>query len=162
MKEKKVGRPSSYSSKIADLICQKIIEGLSIHRMCKEIQELPSEVTIYSWMAEDTEFLKRVAFARLARSFRTEDEVLEIADDTAADDKVKVARDKLRVEARLKVLAATQPKKYGARVMADVEIGYEERLRKSLEGKKEGLIDKAKEVLERLVEKGKRGSDDRH
>lgn len=155
--EKKVGRPSSYSPEIADLICQKIIEGLSIHRMCLEIQGLPSEPTIYNWMASDIEFLKRVAFARLARSFRTEDEVLEIADDTAADDKVKVARDKLRVEARLKMLAACQPKKYGARVMANVEISYEERLKKSLEGQKSGLVEKAREILERQAEKDRKG-----
>jgi hypothetical protein len=103
---------------------------------------MPDEKTVYQWRLKDSvfrqEFTDKLARAREMQTERLLDEIPEIADDGTNDFGFKegkdgdgesafpmfipevAARSKLRVEARLKIAAMTQPRKYGPK--AEVEL----------------------------------------
>jgi transposase-like protein len=117
------GRPSKYTQEIADYICSKISEGITLSEICRE-EGMPSRGTVYNWLndAENQSFIEHFARARDLGFDAIAEECLEIADDTTQDtvqtvygpkpDTEWIQRSKLRVETRLKLLAKWSPKKY--------------------------------------------------
>jgi hypothetical protein len=114
---------------------QKVIEGLEkgipLAVTCREVGV--STDAIYDWESEDESIKRRIARARDMGHDHLAQEALEIADDSKHDtistehgekmDAEWVARSKLRVETRLKLLAKWNPRKYGDRI--DVTSGGE-------------------------------------
>jgi hypothetical protein len=95
------------------------IEGLSLNVACKSLPMARSD--FHNEMNESPELLDKYARACENRAKIILNEVLEIADDESKDEKafygaVKVKRDALRIETRLKYLAMMYPKKYGSKV----------------------------------------------
>ncbi len=129
-----------YDEKIGIAICTRIIEGETIREICKD-PKLPSERTVYRWLACTPSFWQLYARAREAQMDRWCDEIIEIADDTSQDyfdrigadgevervfDPESVQRSKLRIETRKWIMSKLAAKRYGARldvaVNATVEI----------------------------------------
>ena len=95
------------------------IEGLSLRNACKSLPMARSEFC--EEMNINPELTNQLAGAYASRAKLILDEVLTIADDESKDEKafygaVKVKRDALRIETRLKYLAMMYPKKYGSKV----------------------------------------------
>jgi hypothetical protein len=120
------GRPSKYSDGLAEEICGLLAEGQSLAEICRR-GDMPSQRTVYRWLAADEGFRQRYAQARETQADRFADEILEIADDGTNDwmerqqgdettrvaDHEHIQRSRLRVDARKWLMAKLAPKKYG-------------------------------------------------
>lgn len=102
-----------------------IAGGRTLRELCRELQV--GRATVYSWMKDD-DFAHRMAWARAIGFDAIAEEMLEIADDSRndwvmrADAEEKdppvrnpdnIARSKLRIDTRLRVLAHWDPRRYG-------------------------------------------------
>ena len=121
-----MGRPHGYSEEVASAILERIAEGESLNKICKD-DAMPSKSTVFKWLGEISGFSDRYARAREAQADVLFDEILEIADDglndTYTDDEGNVrtnqdviARSRLRVDARKWMAGKLRPKKYGEKL----------------------------------------------
>lgn len=128
---KKIGRPSKYTPELAAEICERLSDGEPLRQICRD-EHMPAWQKIYEWMARDKELSGAIAQAREQGYEAIAEDILEIADDGTNDWMLKrdksgneyetvnsehIQRSKLRVEARLKLLAKWNPKKYGDRTI---------------------------------------------
>lgn len=128
------GRPTIYSSKIADHICREIAKGRSLKNICTNDSGMPTEMTVYSWLQKDNKYFNEDFFYkyRLAKDMQAErfaEEIIEIADNSENDiierkdpktGEVKklvnyenIKRAELRLKARIWATSKILPKKYG-------------------------------------------------
>lgn len=117
-----MGRPSKRTPDVV----QRILDGLSIGTPLTIIcaaDDMPHDNRVRDWMASDPELSIAIARAREAGFDRIALDAMEIADAASRDtiktdcgdraDNEWIARSKLRVETRLKLLAKWDPKRYG-------------------------------------------------
>lgn len=113
------GRPSEFTQEIADLICERIADGQSIRTICgavgADFDGIPSERTVYRWLAEKERdaFRQQYARAREAQADGEFDEARRIAQDATAEN-VQVAR--LQIDTIKWRASKLAPKKYGEKV----------------------------------------------
>jgi hypothetical protein len=112
-KEKKVPLREEKTDKVIQVIEN---EGLSLTRACKKVKLARSD--FHEVVNNDAKRADEYARAREKRAELYLEETIEIADDETQDKTpfygaVKVKRDQLRIDARLKYLATMYPKKYG-------------------------------------------------
>lgn len=142
MEKRKVGRPTKYSSKIADEICDWLASGQTLTSYCK----IPGNVcyqTVMYWIWHDSEyraeFSEKYAKAREMQAEKMADEITDIADDDSQDYEFKesedgttatpvflkenVQRSRLRVDSRKWIASKLLPKKYGERITTQHEGG---------------------------------------
>lgn len=116
---------------LAALICEGLTQGRSLIDVCREINVPDS--TVDSWADRDPKFGVRYAYARSRRFARIAEECLTIADDTSQDDiidqhgfrrpnKEWIARSRVKIDTRLRLLALWDPKKYGAKLELNGEM----------------------------------------
>jgi hypothetical protein len=103
----------------ADAIEKWISEGKTLRSYCRK-PGAPSRELVDKWRRTNPEFGARIARARDIGYDAIAEEALAIADDASNDDDGEgnldhefVARSKLRVETRLKLLAKWDPRRYG-------------------------------------------------
>lgn len=130
-----VGRPSDYSAKVAEEICERIAttpRGLDY--ICAQDETLPHPSTVYRWQDEHPEFRESFARAKERQADLIFGEALEIADTpvtgiertTKADGSVEtregdmLGHRRLQVETRLKMAGKLAPKKYGDRLTTEL------------------------------------------
>lgn len=134
-----MARPSKYSQKLADDICEQLAEGRSLRSICAD-KKMPNRSTVFRWLAENEKFRDQYARAREEQADVFFEEIIEIADEecttvradkhsTSDDDgegntevvfdTTAVMRNRLRVDARKWAAAKLAPKKYGDRVAVD-------------------------------------------
>lgn len=113
---KPVGRPTKYSQEIADLICDRMVNGEHIVQICND-ESMPGRTTVYRWMAENPEFGTRIARAREGLADHVAWQILDMAskstNETANADRVKLAAWQWHA-------ARLAPKKYSEKVMAEI------------------------------------------
>ena len=80
----KRGRPSAYSDKIADAICDRLVDRESLRAICAD-PGMPAKATVFRWLASNKEFRQSYAFARACQAEDLAFEILEIADDSSRD-----------------------------------------------------------------------------
>ncbi len=127
-----MGRPSKYSASLVDEICKRLSEGESLNKICAE-DEMPSTVTIWTWLDKYPEFLTKYARAREAQAEFYASEIINIADEEPKHfvpdpdggeseriDSAGIARNRLRVDARKWVASKLLPKKYGDKIQQEV------------------------------------------
>jgi hypothetical protein len=122
-----MGRKSMYSEAIAEIICQRLADGESLNKICKD-DGFPSESAVRAWNLDDLHgFSAKYTRARSIGYELLADEILAISDDglndTYKDDngRTKVDRDiidrsRLRVDSRKWMLSKMLPKVYGDRL----------------------------------------------
>lgn len=114
-----VGRPSSYSEEIAELICERLINGESLLKITKS-KGMPSRSAIHRWCRANPDFAARCAHAREEGTHFLVDKIEEMADDTTElnyqSQKVKIAVAQWRAE-------KIAPRIYGPRVSTEVSGG---------------------------------------
>ncbi|MES2048869.1 MAG: terminase small subunit protein [Pseudomonadota bacterium] len=120
-----MGRKSSYSQKIADEICARLIEGQSLRRICTD-DKMPSIGAVMKWLRVNPAFVQQYARAREEQADTLFDEILQIADtpqegvqiiiDSKGTREVKgdmIHHRRLQIDARKWMAGKLRPKKYG-------------------------------------------------
>lgn len=127
--KRKGGRPSKYSLRLAEVICERISSGESVTQICRD-DNMPHHRVVYGWLLHEDKkaFHKMYTTAQKTRADVIHDEIFDIADDGSNDwmekeigkgrvitvpDHEYINRSRLRVDARKWVLARMNPKKYG-------------------------------------------------
>jgi hypothetical protein len=132
---KTTGRPSKYSSAVAQEICESLAEGIPLREICRR-DHMPEWRTVYDWMGRDETLSAAIARARDIGYDKMAEECLQIADTPVLARRVTTGTDpktgavvqsvvesddvnfrRLQVETRLKLLAKFNPKKYGDRAI---------------------------------------------
>jgi hypothetical protein len=124
----KRGRRSAYSDKIAEAICDRLVDGESLRAICAD-PRMPAKATVFRWLASNQEFRRSYALARECQAEDFAYEILEIADDSSRDyvkktgvdgkvtwvfDKEHIARQRLKIKALKWTMARMAPRKYGS------------------------------------------------
>lgn len=113
------GRPSGFTPKIGDEICERLADGESLRRICLT-PDMPNKATVFRWLAINKEFRDQYAGAREAQADVLADEIIDIADGKRAEyesGEADVQRDRLSVDARKWVAAKLKPKVYGDKTL---------------------------------------------
>lgn len=124
------GRPSLYSEELAERICEKIADGVSLKDICEE-DWAPSRTAVFRWLNVHPEFANSYASAREAQAELLAEEIKAISDDGRRDYKTDadgnevpdhdhIARSKLRVDTRKWIASKLKPKVYGDRQQLDI------------------------------------------
>ena len=118
--KRKMGRPSKYSKRLADKICELMAEGMSLRSICDEIPGMPHVRTVFKWIRDKEDFRHQYAHAMDERLYRLCEDTIEIADNVVAD-KDEVAKARVRIAAREYYLSKMDPKRYGRREHVEVQ-----------------------------------------
>lgn len=129
--KRKVGRPTKYTNKLADLICARLSEGESLRTVCKS-ENMPCKATVFKWLRLYPSFVDQYARAKEESADALTDEMLDIADDAQNDYMERLGEDgqpegyqingehiqrsRLRIETRKWLAVKLKPKKYGDKV----------------------------------------------
>lgn len=128
-----MARPSKFTQKVADSICEQLADGRSLRTICST-QKMPNRSTVFRWLAENATFRDQYAHAREEQADTLADEIIDIADKAVLGERVKkdsegkvierqtgdmVERSKLRIDVRKWYAGKLKPKKYGERVALD-------------------------------------------
>lgn len=105
----KIGRPSEYTTEVADIICGRLAAGESLKKIT-DCNDMPARPTVYRWIREREDFRNNYVRATEDRADHMFDDMLEIADAGSPED---VQRARLRVDTRKWALSKMIPKKYG-------------------------------------------------
>jgi hypothetical protein len=108
-----LGRPSDYTPEVATLICERLAAGESLRRMCADRVDLPSERSVYRWLAEHQEFRQQYAQAREHQVEPHLEEMFAIADDP----EIKPDDKRIRIDVRKWAMSKLAPKKYGDKTL---------------------------------------------
>lgn len=134
----KIGAPTKYTVKQADLICERIAtSSFSFKTVCESLN-IPTG-TALAWLSREQSFQERYARAKEMQADLLAEEILEIADDGSNDfmtihkgdqeytveNKEWTNRSKLRVDARKWIASKLKPKKYGDKQEIDHTTGGE-------------------------------------
>ena len=118
--ELNLGRPTLFSQNLADIICEKIANGMSLRKICAD-DNMPAVSVILRWLTEEDKktFKDQYAHAREEQAETLADSIVDIADaimPVGFDGKIDSAavnQARLRVDARKWIAAKLKPKKYG-------------------------------------------------
>ena len=122
----KKGRPTKYSQKLADEICESIASTpRGIKKLCEENPQWPNKDTIFTWRKNNAAFSDQYAIAEQLQIECVVDELLDIADDSSKDHIIDtegqinfnsqaVQRARLRIDTRKWLACKLVPKVYGA------------------------------------------------
>jgi len=129
------GRPTIYTQELADKICEKIAQGSSMRKACKD-DDMPTISTVFCWFRTKEGFSAQYAKATEERTEAMAEDILDISDDASLDvlteKKIKgpdgkfinvqienkefTNRSRLRVDTRKWIMSKMKPKKYGDKV----------------------------------------------
>ena len=112
-----MGRPSSYTTEIAERICEEIAAGGHLHVICQKQDWAPHERTVHRWLTNHEDFRQMYAHARERQQEVFAAEVVLIA-DTEPDP----ARARNRMDARKWHASKVAPRKWGDRVEIDAKV----------------------------------------
>lgn len=117
--------PTKKTQKVIDEILSRMSAGETLASICRQ-DGMPTPTAWNMWCRADEDLLIAHGRARAEGFDAIAEDALAIADDNSRDtiqtehgeimDKEWVARSKLRVETRLKLLAKWDPKRYGERL----------------------------------------------
>lgn len=121
----KGGRPTIYSEELAQVICESLMVGMSLRKIC-QLDDMPAISTVMQWLASGKDgFMEQYAHARQVQAEYLLDEMIDIADDSSKDyvvvdgqerlDQEHIQRARLRIDTRKWNIEKLAPKKYGAK-----------------------------------------------
>ena len=128
---KKIGAPTTFNQRTADLICILLAEGMSLRQILREDKTgvMPAQSTVYEWLLRHPLFAEQYARAREEQADTNADEIIAIADEMPPEytdkdgrtslDQTYIAWQKNRIEARKWTAAKLKPKKYGDRMAVE-------------------------------------------
>lgn len=119
----KVGRPTDYTKELADIICSKLSEGISLRTVCKA-DDMPDKSTVFMWLRTNKEFQDQYTQAKEASADAQHEELTILGDEAirlsqSVDPKVSgavVQAVKLKADNLKWSMSKMKPKKYGDRI----------------------------------------------
>ncbi len=111
------GRPSAYSEELAAAICDRLINGESLVRICKS-EGMPDRSTVLRWQASLPEFAAKCARARDGQADFLHDDMAEI-EDKVADGTMDPAAARVILSSKQWRASKLAPKKYGDRTQLE-------------------------------------------
>jgi hypothetical protein len=121
---KRTGRPSDYTVECGIRICERMVEGETLRKICLDA-EMPDRRTIFRWLTQHSEFRANYTIAIELHADHWADLAQQIADDRSGDyikrdgklipDWENVQRSRLRVDTIKWRTAKLNPKKYSDR-----------------------------------------------
>ena len=99
----------AFSEDLFDTICNRMASGESLREICDE-KDMPSQTSVFRWLAADEGLSERYARAREAQQETHLEQMFAIADGATP---ATVNVDRLRVDVRKWVMSKLAPKKYG-------------------------------------------------
>jgi len=118
---KRSGRPPlEFNQAIANRICEQIVEGKSLRRICST-KGMPSLTTVMKWLRETPEFAQQYARAREEQADGYADELIDLARKATQDNAQAI---RVRADVIKWVCSKLKPRKYGDRV--DLAVDREE------------------------------------
>lgn len=123
---------AEFSQELFDTICDRIASGESLRSVCKD-ENMPAQVTVFKWLANNDTLAKQYARAREAQADAIFDEALDIADDSRNDWMTRndpenpgwiangenIQRARLRIDTRKWMAGKLRPKTYGDKLEVD-------------------------------------------
>ena len=124
---KKMGRPSLYSEKLVDEICEKISSShYGLEHICENNPDLPCRATICLWIKNNKYFSDKYAEAKAQQAELMVEQIFKIADDkdvyyadefgSSRVDSGKVQQMRLQTEVRKWYVSKVLPKIYGDKI----------------------------------------------
>ena len=122
----KVWRPTIYTQKLADKICDRLSDGESLRSVCRD-EAMPNKSTVFKWLREYPKLTDQYTRAKQESADAMAEDILDISDNGANDWMEKhdpdhpgydfngehLQRSRLRVDTRKWLMAKMKPKKYG-------------------------------------------------
>lgn len=108
---KTVAKTAGYSSALVERICAEIASGETMKAIVK-MPDMPSEKTVYRWLAKYPEFVERYVLAHQLARHHAEQELIDLA-DAAPPTNEGAAKAKLQIWARQWVMGVRMPRHYG-------------------------------------------------
>lgn len=109
------GRPSRYNPEIADAICQKIVEGMTLAKIGR-LKGFPAPATIFRWLAKEGKeydvFRENYVRARDSRADARFERLRDLADKVAKG-LIDPAAGRAAADIEKWCLGREAPKKYG-------------------------------------------------
>ncbi len=138
---------TEYNHELAIEICETVAtNGSGLATLCKRNSHWPHRDTIYKWLRLNKIFADMYTQAKRDQVAALVDDIIEISDDSARDDKHNengdvscnsewVARSRLRVDTRKWIAAKLVPRLYGDNMLARELADEMEEFKKLLESK---------------------------
>lgn len=101
------GRQSKYSDNLADIICERLVDGQSLRTICADA-DMPDRVTVMRWLHVHESFATKYARARELQGDYLAEEIIHIVDE---EEDAQRARN--RMLARQWYASKLKPKSYG-------------------------------------------------
>ena len=153
---KKVGRPTDYNPKIAELICDRVAShDMGLRRLTDMYDDMPDKVTINIWRRKHPEFRSQYALAKAEQLEFCMEDLLEIADDATNDWMEKydsetdcigwringehIQRSRVRIDTRKWIASKLAPKIYGNEKRVEELEGENERVKAELQALRDKL-----------------------
>ena len=121
--EKKKGRPSDLTRKIADEIAERLSSGQTMRSICS-LDHMPCVSTLYRWEKENDDFRELSTRTREIGTHCLADQCLEIADNPSLDPQDK----RVRIDTRLRLIGKWNAKGYGDRIQQDLAVSVKDPL----------------------------------
>ncbi len=112
------GRPSTYTSSIAEQICERIAEGEPLTRICKD-QQIPAYRTVLGWRVANEEFSHLYARAREDAADTLADQIRELAGRVERGD-LEPNAGRVAIDALKWIASKLKPRQYGDRSRMDL------------------------------------------
>lgn len=126
---KPLGRPTTYTLKLADTICQRLAEGESMRSISRD-KDMPAMSTMFKWLRENDIFSEQYAKAKQESADAMAEDILDIADTPVIgeiktirpDGSIEIKQDemlghrRLQIDTRKWLMSKMKPKKYGEKL----------------------------------------------
>lgn len=134
--KRSLGRPTIYNEELAKEICRTIAcSGEGLNPLCRANAHWPVRSTIFQWRLDNPIFSDMYDKAKSEQCDVLEDDIQEIADDTANDTYVNdkgnvvcnneyVNRSRLRIQVRQWKMERLKSKKYGNKIESSLSDGH--------------------------------------
>lgn len=113
----KGGRPTKYTTELADRICDLVASRVSVWKICA-MPDMPSEDTLYRWKRTNAEFSEKYARAREHRAHARQDRIDFIAEQ-CGEGAIDPTIARVMIDAEKWQMSKEQPKAYGDRIEVD-------------------------------------------
>lgn len=128
-----VGRPSTYSEKVSQELCDRLIQGKSITAVC-DCEDMPAITTVFRWLQDNETFREKYSRARDLQADVFAAQTIDIADEAligvktvnSVKDGLKTytgdntERSRLMIESRKWTAAKIAPLRYGERIQTQM------------------------------------------
>lgn len=111
------GRPTAYTPELGDLVCDGIISGLSLKKICMD-DALPTSRTVFTWLRTYPDFLHNYDRAKEDQAKTMVEDALDIADNEC----IEPSHKKIMVDTRKWASSKYDRKRFGEHQVIDTSV----------------------------------------